>query len=184
MYKDLTGQRFGTRVVLRRNGINEWREATWLALCDCGEESTTTTGSLRKSDRCMSCKANGFTAMPSGEAAFNRLIHKYKKHAKERGLFWDIADDEFRKLTKQHCYYCGCAPDSVFEARSRGSSGKNGYEDYIYNGVDRLDNDCGYLPGNVVSCCKMCNFAKRDIPASDFEAWILRAAHHIKERKT
>lgn len=28
------------------------------------------------------------------------------------------------------------------------------------NGIDRVDNDKGYVPGNVSPCCWVCNIAK------------------------
>lgn len=180
--EDLTGRRFGSRIVLGRQGTDRLRQALWSFRCDCGKEGTATTQTLKRTSRCKSCKINGFLAMPNGEAALNKLLHKYKQHAVERDLEWCLTKEEFRELTKQRCYYCGHVPDSVFGQKAPGLSGNNGYEDYIYNGVDRLDNDRGYFSDNSVPCCKMCNFAKRNVPVNNFEAWILRAANHIKNR--
>ena len=43
---------------------------------------------------------------------------------------------------------------------------------YIYNGIDRIDSDKGYKIGNVVSCCKQCNYAKGKQSQPNFIEWI------------
>lgn len=35
--KDLTGQRFGRLIVIKRNGTNQHRRAIWRCKCDCGK---------------------------------------------------------------------------------------------------------------------------------------------------
>jgi hypothetical protein len=40
------------------------------------------------------------------------------------------------------------------------------------NGIDRIDSKLGYVEGNVVSCCKICNSAKGDLTLAEFENWI------------
>ena len=44
--------------------------------------------------------------------------------------------------------------------------------DFIYNGIDRLDNNEGYLPSNVVTCCKICNRAKHSLTVVEFLEWV------------
>ena len=39
---------------------------------------------------------------------------------------------------------------------------------YLYNGIDRIDNKLGYIKGNMTPCCKICNHAKHDLT---FEGW-------------
>ena len=41
-----------------------------------------------------------------------------------------------------------------------------------YNGLDRVDNDIGYIFSNVVTCCIKCNTAKLDYAQKDFIEWI------------
>ena len=70
----------------------------------------------------------------------------YKNGAKVRGLVFDITLDEFTKLVKQSCYYCG----------------GNGY------GIDRLDSSIGYTKNNIVPCCSMCNMMKQSYTKENF----------------
>lgn len=75
--------------------------------------------------------------------------------------------DEFTVLTQQRCYYCGAAPMTEHRARLyRGA--------YLYNGIDRRDNDEGYTPANALPCCQTCNYMKRDLSFDDFMDWIDR----------
>lgn len=39
---------------------------------------------------------------------------------------------------------------------------------------NRVDSDNGYIETNVVSCCKICNFAKGSMSYEDFQSWIQR----------
>ena len=55
--------------------------------------------------------------------------------------------------------YCGEAP-------SKQSSTKTGT--YTYNGIDRLDNDMGYLYDNCRACCTRCNFFKSTMNSDVF----------------
>ena len=53
-----------------------------------------------------------------------------------------------------------------------------------YNGIDRKDNALGYVEGNVVSCCKFCQYAKRDLPYEEFVAHLARAGQHQLNQAT
>jgi len=41
-----------------------------------------------------------------------------------------------------------------------------------YNGVDRLDNNTGYLLSNCQTLCYTCNQAKHTMPMKVFKEWI------------
>ena len=106
--------------------------------------------------------------MAHGEANFRALYKERKKGAIKRGLEWILTEEEFRSLTQQVCYYCGAPP---YQRRSHGVS-LNG--DYIYNGLDRFDNDQGYIHGNCVPCCGKCNHAKYTMSADEFLKHIIK----------
>lgn len=63
------------------------------------------------------------------------------------------------------CHYCAAAPTNIANKIAR------------YNGIDRKINELGYVDGNCVTCCKFCNFAKRNFGYEEFLAWI----NNIKE---
>lgn len=71
---------------------------------------------------------------------------KARANAKFRRLPWELTLEEYTKAIEPDCFYC----DGNLGKTEKGT------------GLDRLDSNEGYLPGNVVSCCTMCNKIKGD----------------------
>jgi hypothetical protein len=65
-------------------------------------------------------------------------FNQYKNNAKYRGLIFELTKEQFEELIDGNCFYCG---------------DKGG-------GVDRVDNNIGYIVSNCVSACVICNRAK------------------------
>ena len=113
---------------------------------------------------------------PKGEAAFNDLLYRFKRAAKKRGIKWGLPPEEVRDLTGTECSYCGCLPaQSVKHPHYRG--------DYLYNGLDRIDNDKGYVSGNVAPCCGTCNRMKGTMSIEDFMAHIGRIKIYLVKQQ-
>lgn len=100
--------------------------------------------------------------LPEGESAFNNLYQTYKVSAEKREYCFDLSKKQFRKLTKQPCFYCGVEPHRAIKGQGKTSG------DYIYNGLDRINNKRGYTTKNVVPCCFNCNSAKGILSQADF----------------
>lgn len=83
-----------------------------------------------------------------------------------RGIPFDLTEAAFKELAALPCHYCGAEPTRTFHGRYNGP--------FVYNGVDRLNNDGGYSVENCVSCCWTCNRAKQCMSKSDFIAWVER----------
>jgi hypothetical protein len=160
---NLLGKHFGKLTVLQDGGLNNHKhpKKQWLCKCDCGNEIMVTTHHLidgySKSCGCTIKYKN------RSQAAFNSLFSSYRASANARNLEFNLTRTEFKKLTKQVCYYCGEEPNQQF---------KRGTSIYIYNGIDQQDNSKGYIKHNVVSCCKKCNIAKHKQTEYDFLSWI------------
>ena len=118
-------------------------------------------------------KTNQTNPLPWGESMFNSLFYKYRLGAKKRGYDFEIEKEDFRILTKQKCYYCGSEPWQILK-----SSCNTG--DYIYTGLDRVDNKKGYTLDNCVPCCKICNMAKKDMTIDEFYNWIDKISKYRK----
>lgn len=95
----------------------------------------------------------------------------YRERAKGKGRKFELGFQEFKTLVLGDCAYCGLPADY-------GARQVYGGEEFRLNGVDRIDNNAGYAPGNVVSCCLPCNVSKGDEPVL---AWLGRL-HGIAER--
>lgn len=113
------------------------------------------------------------TAINEIDAACNRLIRSYKRHAKNRGLAWNLNKEEFKKLTTSNCYYCNIIPKHKCYSNSKNQN------PYIYNGIDRIDNKIGYEENNCVPCCGLCNQAKMDLTYEEFKKWVKRLSQYF-----
>jgi hypothetical protein len=162
---DLTNQKFGRLKVLNLIGSINKKGSTeryWLCECECGIQRDISTSSL-KSGNTKSCgclqkefactKLKAYNRLPDGEASFNMLYRNIVKRANNKKINIDITKEEFRFFTKQNCYYCGIEPKQ--SSRNRKDSTQ-----YVYNGLDRINNSLGYTKNNVVVCCGRCNRMK------------------------
>lgn len=140
-FKDLTGKRFGSLVVINRSGTDVQGSAMWLCRCDCGDTKSIRSPSLvRGATSSCGCKQGGLV-LPNHGAKFNRHYDAYKRGANKRSYSFELSPEEFRNIIDKPCKYCGEI-------------------DGLWSGVDRLDNSIGYTVTNSVPCCKFCNQAK------------------------
>ena len=159
---DEIGNRYGMLVVVSRAKNHEGGQARWVCNCDCGNTSVVHGVWLRRGES-KSCGCKAWTKLPIGEDAFRGLHAMYKY----RG--WGLGREKFRELTQMSCHYCGAEPTSVKVGRGNGGN-------YIYNGIDRIDNTKGYTARNVVPCCPTCNYGKREMSTDEFLEWVERVS--------
>lgn len=169
-YADLTGLRFGKLLVRKRVKDARSGHGAWLCICDCGNFTYATTGSLRHTRK--SCGCNSI--LPLGEAAKRGLLRQYK--AQRRGHAFTLTDEEAFRLFEGNCFYCGLPPSRVIV-----NSHYNGR--FIASGIDRMDNALGYTSENSVSCCGVCNLAKRELSVEEFLEWMERLHSFQQLRK-
>lgn len=104
-----------------------------------------------------------------GKVSLKILYNSYKRKAERRGLEFAITLTHFKILTKKPCYICNAPPSQSFDNSQPGQK-----EPYIYNGVDRINNNLGYVVGNVKPCCWNCNNMKGAMSLKEFKAHIGR----------
>ena len=178
---DIIGQKFGRWTVIERNlPNNKFGNLMWLCKCDCGTKKIVSGISLRfgtsKSCGCLQKEAvkrtghkNGLT---SGLSSMKGVFSSYKRNAKNRGISFKLTFEEFKETTQKNCVYCGAKPNNI-----RKNQHNNG--DYTYNGIDRIDNNKGYIISNIAPCCKICNRVKRDLTLQEFKDWIERVHNNM-----
>ena len=124
----------------------------------------------------------GSKGLVYGLASMRKLIRRYKSRAKERGLEYDLTEEQFKEITQKNCYYCGAKPKNKMHPKTNKNLYANG--EYIYNGIDRIDNKKGYSIDNVVPCCKICNVAKNNLTQQKFKNWIEKVYDNIIQNKS
>lgn len=83
----------------------------------------------------------------------NSSPHQYKiytNRANVKNIEFSLTLEDFQTITNNNCFYCD-------EADSRG-----------FQGIDRIDQTIGYIHGNCVPCCKMCNYMKGSLHKTVF----------------
>jgi 5-methylcytosine-specific restriction endonuclease McrA len=154
------------------------------AVCLCGKTITTRAYHLVKSQSTScGCTRAAITASVNaikrrktyGWASMIQVYNSYRAGARRRNVDFTISKELFSVLSKQNCHYCGKEPDNVNKAARR-------YGEYVYSGIDRVDNSIGYVPSNVVPACYTCNRAKGTKSKNDFLAWVLTVAKYYEQR--
>lgn len=92
-----------------------------------------------------------------------KLYNRYISSAKTRNKEFTLTEDQFYQLVTKPCVYCGAKED--------------------LNGIDRINNNIGYIPENCTPCCKSCNMAKFNKTPVQFQAWITKLTNHYKQHE-
>lgn len=69
----------------------------------------------------------------------------YENSAKRREIEFELTKEDVDQLKSNECYLCG----------------RKTNKDHI-NGIDRFNNNMGYIKGNCRTCCADCNYMKRE----------------------
>ena len=112
---DLTGQRFGHLTVLDRAGTWKNKQVLWRCVCDCGNETTATTGTLRRgAKKSCGCGQGGFQDH-TGETFGYLTVVKCIGRGKDRNPIWlcrckcgNTCEVTARNLVHGHTKSCGC----------------------------------------------------------------------------
>jgi hypothetical protein len=96
--------------------------------------------------------------------ASNRLVvswRTYRAGARARGLVWELTKAQHKQLVQSPCHYCGKQATEL-----------------ELNGIDRVDNNVGYMIGNCEPCCTRDNFMKMAQSKAEFLAACQAIALH------
>lgn len=102
---------------------------------------------------------------------------------------WNLSFEECLKIFSSKCNYCGIEPNKKInvyltkQGKYRTSNIERADKAWVvYNGIDRVDNEKGYIKTNVVSCCYRCNLAKHNQTLKEFQEWIERIVNFNREK--
>jgi alkylhydroperoxidase family enzyme len=88
-------------------------------------------------------------------------------HRRRGPIPWELSLEQFKELSQGSCHYCGLPPERATLV------GKE-----LRNGIDRVDNNLGYVRTNCVSCCATCNSMKMDMTVEAFMTHIAKILAH------
>lgn len=159
--------------------------------CDCGKIKIISRMALVTKDT-KSCGCFNIISkqLEVGQASWNALFYNCKRSAKSRGIVFKINRNSHKIIASKNCYYCGTNP--IPWSRYVDSSGKNiknvtestlERSFILANGIDRLDNNKGYILNNCVPCCVDCNEMKMDRKEKYFLSHIRKIIHFQDNKK-
>jgi len=183
--KDLTGFKIGRLTVLNvSNKRNKNNRLMWDCVCDCDNKVTVLGDLLNKSLRggigtksCGCLRSNVHNKIKNREKALWRKLYNSSTLKKDNYRIkkgWDESDitfEYFKSICSSACAYCGVISSNEIKDKASDKT-------LMYNGLDRVDSDKGYLKDNVVSCCKHCNMAKSNMSVEDFLHWVNRVYNY------
>lgn len=177
---DLTNQVFNMWTVLSiansKKTPSGQTKTFWKCQCKCGVVKDVYTDSLKsgKSQSCGCIKTD--KRKPYGLSARRDIFCTYRSKCKRNKIDFNLTEDEFNKIISKNCYYCDKKPSNIMKKKSL-------YGGYVYNGIDRVNNNLGYTLENTVTSCKNCNLAKRQLTQTEFFDMVKRIyeGHLINE---
>jgi len=183
---NLVGQKYNRLTVLKESKPINGR-TTWECKCDCGNIKIIKTEELR-SNGTKSCGClNDDKRSVRAENMYSKNV-KYEPIEASARRVWrsryrEISFEDFIELSQLNCFYCKSLPSNNQNGSDKKSSNnmkENG--NFIYNGLDRIDNSLPHTKENCVPCCKWCNFSKRERTTAEFIEWINRVYNTINSQ--
>lgn len=114
---------------------------------------------------------------PEGHSYLRHVYRYYKVNARRRPVKFQLTLAQFHQLIIQPCHYCGAPPVDGRNCSTKKL--KRVFHGTIkHHGLDRVDNASGYVEGNVVPCCRQCNYAKGNMGKTEFLSWVSQVHHH------
>ena len=183
--EDLTGKKFNLLTAVQP--LYKYRRAwVWECKCDCGNTTKVVISKLKngttKSCGCFKKKnlnhnfGKGHNNWQGHGDLSKSFYSRIKQSAELRGYEFDLSmkylDDLFQDQ-KGICAYTGEKielPKNVRQLR-----GENN-EDIA--SLDRIDNDKGYVEGNVHWVCKRVNYMKHTMQEDYFLSWVKKIYEH------
>ena len=96
----------------------------------------------------------------------HRKYYRYTADANKRGKKMNLNRDLFDELLFRNCFYCDSKP-----------------HDGIGGGIDRIDSNKNYDENNVVACCSICNFMKKDYDTKEYYKKLRQIANYCNMDK-
>lgn len=163
------GDKFYKLEVISLSYIDDKHRRFYLFKCDCGNKkiihgSAVVSGNT-KSCGCYKTESYKRRRIPNNHGEVTAIIASYLRHANSRGKEWCLSRGFVENIIKENCFYCGSPPSNLKKT-------KNSIDGLKYNGIDRIDNNIGYVEENCVACCQQCNLSKRDLNIEEFKTWI------------
>lgn len=170
-FVDLTGQKFGRLIVIRRLENNKNNKIMWLCRCDCGVEKITVGASLK----------NG-SSKSCGCLRREVVSNAFSKHSLSKSKLYEVYTNMLSRCTKpnakDYVYYGGRGITVCDEWLDKESGLTSFYKWAMDNGyeksleLDRENNDGNYEPSNCRWVTHGNNMINRRKPSNNTSGYV------------
>lgn len=178
---NLIGKRFSKLIVIERTNntnISKSRPSgrvAYICKCDCGNEIIVNDKNLASGNTwCCGCENNHIKYLPKIASA---------KMVWEISYNEGLSFDDFLKMSQENCFYCNSQPSNKINKFIIGKRKASKYSidngDFVYNGLDRIDQTKPHTKNNCVTCCWPCNDRKGTMSKDEFIIWLTNIYNHI-----
>lgn len=177
IFDDLSGRKFGKLHVIKRLDNSSSGKLRWLCECECGNKKSIGGGELRNGDsKSCGCIRSEYITNRNLKPPYYWMYIALLGSAKRSGKYCELTyDDILEFITIDKCHYC----DKKLTWYIYGTKeAPKGYQ------IDRKDNSIGYIRGNCVVCCSLCNRIKGDKISHNKMLKIGKLVRNILEEET
>lgn len=160
--QDFTGRKFGKLTVLERAPDGPGGAIRWKSQCECGNTTITpATNLVHNTTKSCGCtrKSRQWQIIPS------YIWNGMKGRAKSRGLEFTITKEYVEKLFLDQDKRCALTLRPLHFVRTKN---KRNFNEFTTASLDRIDNNVGYVEGNVRWLYKKVNYMKQDFEEQEF----------------
>ncbi len=190
-----SGDKFG-RLTLIKEGPALNGSKSWYCNCDCGLKNKLIRQCNLGYGNTISCGCyqKESKMKKPGIVSWNSLFNSYQKSSNKRNYSFELTIDQFIEICSQNCNYCNDKPSEFnfylknnMKTRKAFSKYKNSDEaidraTIMANGIDRINNNKGYIIENCVPCCKRCNLMKSVLSEKEFYAHIEKILNYRNQK--
>ena len=178
--QEMVGMTFNHLTLMEPTDRRSRHQILWKVSCVCGNIIFRPSGMVRRGFvKSCGCQTKAMR-VTSGRKS-RRLDPRISSARSIWGrVYRDGCDFEtFLILSQKPCTYCGRHPHRVFNRYDTDKRHpKREGADFVYNGLDRIDNAKDHSPENVVPCCTVCNMMKGTLSVDEFLTHIRLVSLH------
>ena len=188
MMENLKGLKFNFLTPIAPAFKYKEREWVWLCKCDCGNETNVRISKLKngttkscgcfKNKNILPIKTGNEHRGWRGHKNMSKSFHsRIKRNANQRNIEFDISVEYLYNLFIDQSGKCSYTGENIFLPINTKQL-KGGDDNERIASLDRIDNNKGYIEGNLQWVCKKVNYMKFTMTEDYFFYWVKKIYEH------
>jgi len=174
---NILGNKFGRLTPLKIKGRNKHGSILWDCICDCGKHYSVHTSNLKKghtqSCGCLHKEVRKKCKVSVEDRITTIAWNVAKRSAITRGYKFAISKEDVKKIISENCCLSNDPPSNKIIINGK---------IYHYSGIDRFNNNEGYIPTNIFPCGTIANRGKSTLTFKSYVEHCHRVVENMKNR--